>query len=311
MMVLVTGGSGFVGRRLCDALLAHGHDVTVVGRDPNGARTRWQAYAGDRARDSIHFRGWLPELDAYDAVINLAGEPVFGKRWNDAVKKEIRDSRVEATETIVKAIREASDPPDVLVNASAIGFYGSRGDEQLDESSSAGSDFLAEVCKEWEAAAADCPVRTVFVRIGVVLGRGGGALQQMLPPFKLGAGGPIGTGKAWFSWIHIDDLVGILMHGIAGAGPEGDEVSHPLLEGPVNAVSPGACTNKVYTKALGKVLVRPTLFPVPPFGLKLMFGGAAEVLLSSARVEPKAATAGGYEFKYPEIEPALRQILDR
>lgn len=311
MMVLVTGGSGFVGRRLCDALLARGHVVTVVSRDPAGARRRWQAQAGDGPRDAIHFRGWLPELDAYDAVVNLAGEPIFGKRWNDDVKAALHASRVDATKTVVKAIRDAEDPPDVLINASAVGYYGSRGDETLTESATPGDDFLAGVCKDWEAATADCPVRTVLLRTGVVLGRGGGALAQMLLPFKLGLGGPIGNGKAWFPWIHIDDLVGLILHALDGAGPDADAPKHPLLDGPVNAVSPGVVTNKVYTKALGKVLVRPTLLPVPSFGLKALFGGAAEVLLASTRCEPAAAKAAGYTFRYPEIEPALAQILDR
>lgn len=311
MMVLVTGGSGFVGRRLCDALLGRGHTVTVVSRDPGKARGAWMSQADMRGKDRIFFRGWLPDLDAYDAVVNLAGEPIFGKRWNPKVKTLIRDSRVLATERIVRAIRECDDPPDVLINGSAIGIYGSRGDEQLPETAAPGDDFLAGVCKDWEAAAADCPVRTVFLRTGVVLGRDGGALQQMLMPFKLGVGGPIGNGKAWFSWIHIDDEVGLILHALDGAGPEKRQPKHAPVSGPMNAVSPGVCTNKEYTKALGRVLSRPTLLPVPPFGLKLMFGGAAEVLTASQRCQPAVAESTGYSFVYPEIEAALRQILDR
>ncbi|GJM21876.1 MAG: epimerase [Planctomycetota bacterium] len=309
MMILVTGGSGFVGRRLCDALLSRNHTVTVVSRDPGRARGAWMSQADMRGKDRIFFRGWLPELDAYDAVINLAGEPLFGKRWDPAVKHELRASRVDATHQIVSAIKVAKDPPDVLINGSAIGYYGSRGDEELPESAAPGNDFLADVCKDWEAAAADCPVRTVFLRTGVVLGRNGGALQSMLLPFKLGVGGPIGNGKAWFSWIHIEDEVGLILHALEGAGDRAPK--HEPIHGALNAVSPGVVTNKEYTKALGRTLSRPTILPVPPFGLKLMFGGAAEVLLASQRCVPEVARNTGYKFVYPEIEPALRQILDR
>lgn len=293
MNILVAGGSGFVGRRLVEALVEHGDSVTVVSRDPAGARRH--------GRPDVTYRGWLPAMDAFHAVVNLAGTPIFEQHWNAAVKADIRDSRVETTRTLVAAIAAADDPPEVLVNGSAIGFYGPRGAELLTESAGPGSDFLAQVCQAWEAEADTCPTRTVKLRTGVVLGAGGGALAQMLPPFKMGVGGPIGLGKAWFSWIHIDDLVGLIQFALDNEG----------LAGPVNGVSPGVVTNLQYTKALGRVLKRPTLLPLPPLALRVLFGEAASVLTASQRCEPEAAEKAGYTFRFPDIEPALRDILVR
>lgn len=298
MNVLLAGGSGFVGRRLAQALVARGDVVTVVTRDP--ARS---AAAGVKGAS---YRGWLPPLDAYDAVVNLAGEPIFGRRWNAAVKQEVRDSRVLSTRRIVEALRAAKDPPHVLVNASAIGVYGSRGDELLAEDSAPGGDFMAGVCQAWEAEARAAealpvPVRTVVLRIGVVLGEGGGALATMLPFFKAGLGGPIGLGRQWFSWIHVDDLVGLVL----------EALDDEQARGPVNAVSPGAVTNRAFSFALGRVLRRPAIFPVPPLALRLKFGEVAQVLTGSQRVEPRAARRLGYAFRFPEIEGALKDALGR
>ncbi len=291
--ILVAGGSGFVGRRLIELLVERGDQVTVVSRDPAGCQRL--------RRTGLQFRGWLPDVAAFDAVINLAGAPIFGPRWNASYREQIRSSRVETTRRIVEAINRSDEPPDVLVNGSAIGYYGDRGDEALTEASSPGNDFLAQVCVDWEAEATRCKARTVLLRTGVVLGRGGGALQQMLPPFKFGLGGPIGLGRRHFSWIHLDDLCGIVMHAL-------DDAS---VKGPVNGTAPGAVTNAQFTKALGRVLKRPTLFPVPPFALRLKFGQAAEVLTASQRCEPAVAKSAGYVFQLPDVEPALRQILDR
>jgi len=296
--VLVAGGSGFVGRRLAQALVARGDVVTVVTRDP--ARARATGVPG------ASYRGWLPALDAYDAVVNLAGEPIFGRRWNAAVKQDVLDSRVQSTRRIVAALRDARDPPHVLVNASAIGFYGSRGDELLSEESAPGSDFMARVCQAWEAEARraeepPAPVRTVVLRIGVVLGEGGGALASMLPFFRLGLGGPIGLGGQWFSWIHVDDLVGLVLEALD------DEQARGVL----NAVSPGAVTNRAFSFALGRVLRRPAFFPVPPLALRLKFGEVAQVLTGSQRVAPRAAQALGYAFRFPEVEGALQDALGR
>jgi len=293
MNVLVAGGTGFVGRRLTEALIARGDLVTVVSRDPAGARKH-----GVPGAD---YRGWLPELDAYDAIVNLSGANIFGTRWNAAYKAEMRDSRLHATNRIVDAIAVAKDPPGVFVNASAIGYYGHRKNENLTEDAGPGNDFLAGLCEDWEAAAARCSTRTVMLRIGVVLGENGGALAQMLPPFKLGLGGPIGFGGQQMSWIHIDDLVGLICWAI-----DDDRV-----KGPVNATSPGVVTNRVFSKALGRVLHRPAVFIVPGLALRLKFGEVADVLTASTKCEAGVAQRLGYAYRFPEIEGALRDALGR
>lgn len=293
MDILVAGGSGFIGRRLIDRLVDRGDQVTVVSRDPAGCQ--------HLRRPGLQFRGWLPDVNAFDAVVNLAGAPIFGPRWDADYRRELRDSRVVTTRRLVDAINRASDPPRVLVNGSAIGYYGDRGDEELPETAGPGDDFLAGVCVDWEAEAARCRVRTVIARTGVVLGAGGGALAQMLPPFKLGLGGPIGLGRQHFSWIHIDDQCGLIQHALDDEG----------LSGPVNLTAPGVVTNAQFTKALGRVLKRPTLFPVPPLALRLKFGQAAEVLTASQRCRADAAKDSGYVFRLPDVEPALRDVLGR
>ncbi len=293
MNVLIAGGTGFVGRRLTAALAARGDVVTVVSRDPAGARLH--------AMSGASYRGWLPPLDSYDAVVNLAGEPIFGPRWNKVRKAQIRNSRVDATRRIVDAIAECTDPPAVLVNASAIGFYGDRGSETLDENAAPGSDFMASVCRDWEAEARKCRARTVILRFGVVLGDGGGALEQMLPPFRLGVGGPIGLGRQYFSWIAIDDLVAMILWAID---------THDV-KGVFNATSPGTVTNAAFSRALGRALSRPAFFMVPAFALRLKFGPVAEVLTASQRCTSAAAQARGFVFRQPEIEGALRSVLGR
>jgi len=291
--VLVAGGTGFVGRRLSAALLARGDVVTVVTRDPAAAQARGMPGVG--------YRGWLPALDGYDAVVNLAGENIFGRRWNARVRQELRDSRILPTRRIVDALHAAQRPPSVLVNASAIGFYGDRGDELLPETAGPGGDAMATLCSAWEAEAARSPVRTVVVRIGVVLGEGGGALSAMLPFFRLGLGGPIGFGRQWFSWIHADDLAALLLCAL-------DE---PAARGPLNGVSPGVVRNAELTRALGRALHRPALLPVPPLALRLKFGQVADLLTASQRCVPEAAQRLGFAFRYTEIGPALQQLLDR
>jgi len=291
--VLIAGGTGFVGRRLAAALAARGDVVTVVSRDPAGARRT--------PMPGVSFRGWLPPLDSYDAVVNLAGEPIFGPRWNKVRKAQIRDSRVDATRLIVDAIAASTSPPAVLVNASAIGFYGDRGSETLAENAAPGSDFMAGVCKDWEAEARKCAVRTVILRLGVVLGENGGALAQMLPPFKLGVGGPIGLGRQYFSWISIDDLVATILWAI----------DNRSVKGVLNATSPGTVTNAAFSRALGRALSRPAFFMVPALALRLKFGAVAEVLTASQRCTSAAAQAQGFVFRQPEIEGALRSVLGR
>lgn len=291
--ILVAGGSGFVGTKLRSVLASHGHGVSIASRSPKTPRD---------GISGVDYVPWLPDLAKYDAIVNLAGANIFERRWNDAFRNEIRSSRVDATRKIVDALAAAPKRPAVLVNASAIGIYGDQGDRALTESASFGSDFLAEVCQAWEREALRAEtlgVRVVTVRTGVVLGRGGGALAAMLTPFKLGLGGPIGSGKAWFSWIHIHDLAE-LIHTC---------VLDPQIRGPINAVAPGACTNAEYTKALGRALKRPTIFPLPPFALKLMLGDVAEVITGSQRCTPAVAQKVGFQFKHPDIDSALTHIL--
>jgi hypothetical protein len=235
------------------------------------------------------------------ALVHLAGETVVG-RWNKYRKQDIRDSRVVGTRHLVDAIAEAKSKPGVLVCASAVGYYGSRGEEELTEESGPGSDFLAEVCQAWEAEARraeEFHVRVVMLRIGMVLGREGGALKQMLIPFKLGLGGPVGNGQQWVPWVSIDDVVGIILHAI----------EHSSVKGPVNATAPNPVRNREFTKTLGHVLHRPAFLPAPAIGLKLLLGEFADVLLTSQRIIPKQIQETGYKFTHPTLEAALRAIL--
>ena len=292
MNVLVAGGTGFVGRRLVESLVRRGDVVTVVSRDPSLAQR-------DHPVPGASYRGWLPPLDAYDGVVNLAGENLFGKRWNAAVKKELRESRLVATRRIAEAVAAAADPPRVLVNASAVGFYGDRGDEPLPESATPGTDFLALLCRDWEAAAKEAPGRVVLMRLGVVLGPGGGALKKMLLPFRLGVGGPIGMGRNWFPWVHRDDLVALVLWAL----------DTEAVSGPVNGVAPGAVTNAEFSRALGRVLHRPAVLPVPPPALRVAFGEVAGVLTASQRCVPDKAQRLGFTFRHPRIDEALASIL--
>jgi uncharacterized protein (TIGR01777 family) len=241
-----------------------------------------------------------------DAVINLVGESIFARRWNEEFKKLLRDSRIRSTENVVRALmqspRTPAGNPKVLVNGSAIGFYGPCGDEELNEEALAGSDMLGQLALEWEQAASlaeTAGIRVARIRTGVVLDKQGGALAQMLTPFKLGLGGPIGSGKHWFSWIHIEDEVGILLLAL----------DHPGAIGPVNATAQHPVTNKEFTKALGRALHRPTILPIPPFILKLRLGEVANILTTGQRVIPAKALALGYQFKFPDIDGALGDLL--
>lgn len=296
MRALVTGATGFVGRRLIESL----KEPVVLSRDPGRARAelpRIEAHYWDPAAG-------LPPSEAFagvDAIFHLAGEPVGEGRWSAEKKRRIRDSRVVGTQNLVSAIGQLADKPPVLVSASAIGFYGSRGDEVLDETSSPGSDFLAQVCREWEAATAAAEkhgVRAVSARFGIVLGQGG-ALAKMLLPFKLGLGGRLGSGRQWMSWIHLDDVVGILLHA----------AQHSDLRGPVNTVAPTPVTNRDFTASLARVLHRPAIFPVPALALRLAVGGFSEVLLGSQRVVPRVAERSAYAFQYTDLDRALAAAI--
>jgi uncharacterized protein (TIGR01777 family) len=283
MKIAVTGASGFIGSRLCDAARARGHAVITVGRT-SGER-RWDPTAGPAP------------LENADVVVHLAGEPVAAGRWTKARMERIRDSRVLGTRNLVAGIRAAG--PRALVCASATGYYGDRGDEELTEDSGPGGDFLAGVCREWEAEAAASGVRTVSIRIGIVLGPDGGALRKMLLPFRLGLGGRLGDGRQWMSWIHRDDLVELLLRAV-----EDESLSGPLL-----GTSPTPVRNLDFAKTLGRVLGRWSILPLPRWQARLMLGKVFEVLYGSQRCRPKRTLETGFTFRHPELEPALREIL--
>jgi len=299
MKILITGASGFVGRALC-AHLRDRHELVVVSRDPERAR---QALALERSLALPATPAqWAAALEGCDAVVNLAGESIAAGRWTEARKRAIRDSRIEITRGIVGGITAAARPPRVLVSASAVGYYGPRGGEPIDESAPAGDDFLAQVCVDWEReaqAAESQGVRVARLRIGIVLGEGGGALERMVTPFKLFAGGPIGSGEQWMSWIHRDDLVRLIELALGDA----------RVGGAVNGTAPDPRTMRDFARTLGQVLSRPSWAPVPAFVLRLALGEMADMLLTGQRVLPGAATRLGFSFEYPTLDRALRQAL--
>ncbi|HEX7330814.1 MAG TPA: TIGR01777 family oxidoreductase [Pyrinomonadaceae bacterium] len=297
MKILVSGSHGLVGKALVRSLTADGHEVVRLVR-------------GERAFGSPEVQ-WQPEqgridvepLEGIQAVVHLAGESIASGRWTSDKKRSIRESRVKGTALLSDALTKLSQPPSVFLSASAIGYYGDRDDELLNEKSAPGKDFLAGVCTEWEAAtrpAAQKGIRTVCTRFGIILDVNGGALAKMLPPFRMGIGGRIGDGKQWMSWIALDDVV----NGLKFLMEDGS------VHGPVNFVAPNPVTNAEFTKTLGRVLSRPTIFPVPAFGVRLAFGEMADaLLLSSQRVEPSVLEDRGFLFSWPTLEPALKHLL--
>jgi hypothetical protein len=295
--ITISGASGFIGRRLLKLLGAESHTLQVLSRHagmnmpPNVKVFPWDPARGEAPADSLR---------EVDAIVHLSGEPV-AQRWTEESKRRIYDSRVVGTRNLVQALSKLSQKPATLVCASAIGYYGSRGDEMLPEEAAPGSDFLARLCVDWEkeaVAAEALGLRVVRVRIGVALDPRGGAMKRMLPPFKMGAGGKIGTGKQWMSWIHLDDLAGLFRFALENS-----------ISGALNGVAPYPVTNADFTRALAAAVHRPAMFPVPPLALKLMFGEMADVLLASERVQPRRAEAAGYRFRYPQLEPALADLL--
>ena len=298
MKILITGSHGLIGSALIPFLTTGGHEVLRLVRNPNPAthEIQWNPQAGVIDDE---------QLEGLDAVVHLAGENIASKRWNTAQKKRIRESRVHGTRLLSESLARLNDPPKVLVCASAVGYFGDRGDEELDEESEQGTGFLADVCRDWEAAAdpaREKGIRVVNLRFGVILSSAGGALAKMLLPFKLGLGGVVGSGKQYWSWIALDDVLGAILHAM----------SHDDLHGPVNCVSPNPVTNREFTKTLGRVLKRPTLFPLPPFAARLVLGEMAnELLLASTRVVPKQLQASGYQFRFEDLESALRNTLGK
>ncbi|MCL5291198.1 MAG: TIGR01777 family oxidoreductase [Actinobacteria bacterium] len=300
MKTLITGGTGFIGKHLARELLSAGHKVVVLSRD--------KAKAVKELGNEIEIVVWrgteglpLNALQGVDCVVNLAGESIGSGRWTRAKKERIVASRVDTTRALTNSIKERTDKPKVFVSASAIGFYGPCGDEELTEGSPAGGDFLARVAKTWESEAykTESPeTRVATVRIGVVLGHGG-ALEQMIPPFRLCLGGPIGSGKQWVSWIHVNDLVGLIRF----------VMENDAVKGPVNATAPNPVRMEELCKALGQVMKRPAMLRTPEFLLRLIFGEMADLLLNGQRVLPRKALEMGYEFQFPTARSALEEVL--
>jgi uncharacterized protein (TIGR01777 family) len=306
LRVTVTGATGLVGRRLLARLAEREAEVTVLSRDPERAR---ELLAGGSGGGQLHFAGWDPlgepapaeALAGRAGVVHLAGENI-SQRWSPRAREAIRQSRVEGTRNLVEGLRAAEPRPLTLVSGSAVGYYGPRGAEPLDEDAPPGTDFLAEVCRAWEAEAAragELGMRVVLNRTGVVLDQDGGALAKMLLPFKLGVGGPIAGGAQYLSWIHADDLVGILIAALT------DE----RWSGPINATGPEPVSNRDFSKALGRALKRPALLPVPGAALQLLYGDMAEIITTGVRAMPAKALVLGYQFRHPEVEEALRSAL--
>jgi hypothetical protein len=300
MKVFVAGGTGFLGRALVRTLVERQHRCLVLSRR---AERPWASDAVEMLQgDPTRPGPWQTALGSCDAVVNLAGAPIVDPphRWTDERKRAIRTSRIESTRCIADALRHAERAPAVFVNASAVGYYGSRGDRELDETAPPGDDFLARLCIDWEEAAREVAgvTRVTLLRTGIVLGPDGGALHPMLPPFKLGLGGPWGPGTQWWSWIHLDDAVGIIL--LALERP---------LPGAVNLAAPSPVTVNEFARTLGGVLGRPAFARVPEFALRLALGEAAEAMLASQRVVPRRALDAGYAFRFPTLEEALADIL--
>jgi uncharacterized protein (TIGR01777 family) len=308
MRVFLTGGTGLIGAALVQRLLDRGDAVVALSRRPEHAKQLW----GDRvqiiAGDPMHRAPWMDAVAECNAAINLAGENIFNRRWNADFKQLIRDSRAKSTENVVAALakrpRHADGASKTLINASAIGYYGPRGDEELTEEAAPGDDFMAHACVEWEKAAKTAEqhgIRVVPIRTGIVLAKAGSALQKMLTPFKMFVGGPVASGQQVMSWIHIDDEVGIILLALDNAG----------IAGPLNSTAPTPVTNREFSKTLGRVLHRPSFMKAPAFGLRVMLGEVANVVTKGQRVVPRAAQQAGYQFKFPDLEPALRDVLSR
>jgi uncharacterized protein (TIGR01777 family) len=300
MRLVVTGATGFIGTVLCARLVQQGHTLTLLTRgsprDAGTAAKRWVQWTPGTLGD------WGAALDGVDGVIHLAGEPIAAKKWNDMQRRRIEKSRVDGTNSLVQAIAKAEPKPTFLISASAVGYYGPRGDDLITEDSPPGDDFLSAVCRDWEEEAKKAErlgLRVVRLRTGVVLGSGGGALAKMAQPFKFFVGGPLGSGRQWMSWIQLEDHVRLILELIGNA----------QANGPVNATAPNPVRNKEFCQALGRALRRPCWAPVPGFALRLALGEMAEMLLTGQRVMPAAAQKLGFQFRYPNLEQALQASM--
>jgi uncharacterized protein (TIGR01777 family) len=302
MKIVIAGGSGFLGRSLARILAADAHELVILTRRSTATTGRPRLVTWSPSGDA---GPWASELDGAGAVVNLAGESIAGARWSAAHKARILDSRVGATKSLVAAIRRAAAPPPVFVSGSAVGFYGPHGNEVVSEDHQAGDDFLARVCVQWEheaTRAASDRTRVVLVRTGLVLAADGGALPQMLFPFRLGVGGPVGSGRQYWPWIHRDDWAGLVRWTVAT----------PAVSGPVNATAPNPVTNKAFAQALGRTLHRPAFMPAPAFALRLLLGEMADaLLLSGQRAVPAKAERLGFTFRFAQVDDALGEIFSR
>jgi hypothetical protein len=302
MKIAITGATGFVGSRLVERSLSEGHQVLVLTRNPDKAKRVLPASNLEIvAYTPTESGNWQDAIAGCDGVVNLAGEPLAEGRWTPARKQAILESRKLGTEKIVEAIAKANPKPAVLVNSSAIGYYGTSETTTFDETSASGNDFLAQVCQEWEAAAQKVKAtgtRLVILRTGIVLGKGG-AIAKMIPPFKMFAGGPIGSGRQWFSWIHQEDLVNLMLQAL----------TQPDMEGVFNATAPHPVRMMELSQTLGQVLQRPSWLPVPNFALEALLGDGAQVVLEGQQVLPKRTLSSGFDYQYPTVKPALEAVV--
>ena len=308
---LITGGTGYIGSQLTEQLLKQGHTVMILTRNP--------AKYEDRKSKNLQFLAWgealVAAMERVDVVIHLAGENLFGRRWNEEVKRSLRDSRVETTRALVDAIRQAEDRPEWLISASAVGIYGDRGEEKITEETGAGADFLARLCADWEAEALkakELGVKVAIPRIGIVLGRESEVIKNMRLPFSLFVGGAIGSGKQYVPWIHERDLVRALLFPLEGGDGMNDVEGYGSsegIQGPYNACAPNPETMSDLAAAMGRVMNRPSLFKVPGFALRIVLGEVASSILGSLRVYPQRLTAAGFSFAFDDLEEALADIL--
>ena len=300
--IIITGATGSIGKILCEELAKRGNEITVFTRNPAQAKTLIEG-----VKEFVKWNYEIPEdwksyLNGKDIVIHLAGMSIAGKRWNSTYKNLISESRIISTRNLTKAIEEAKHKPSIFISASAVGYYGNAGDNLLVEESENGSDFLSQVCKNWEAEAekvARLDIRSLSISTGIVLDKGSGALKKILLPYKFFVGGPLGSGNQWFPWIHIDDLIRIYLYAI----------ENNSVNGIINAAAPNPVLMKNFANTLGKILHRPSLFRIPLFALKIAIGKAAESVVASQRVVPKKLMESGFKFKFENVEDALRDLL--